>query len=617
MKRLSFLVVSILFSFSAVLFAQEKKIVVHSQADLPRYTYEVNLLPSELLGAEAPFTMLLSKVKTDLLKLFNTYEIEDASTQKSLYAVLFNIAIFEEDYTKAESYLAIIKELEEKPSAKLMSGLLDQAIIASYQAGENSDEVFQASLSNALEDMPWEVVQDDVEAIKGSFEILSKNLLVGIYKTQFDPAVKETGQISGDLAQQIIGGRYTIDKTLPMKEFIVEVFEDYIVRHRVEKTEIWTDRDLALTEEDKLTPVVIGIWDSGTDPLVFGPTMHINMSETLNGKDTDSNGYIDDLNGIAYGIWSNGNSSDMLYPLSEEQLIRYPTMLSELKGMMDIQSNIDSDEAKELKQKLSAMQPEEVSPFLEELGLFGNYVHGTHVAGIASKGNPAARILVMRETFPHKPIPEPLMKSDAERWAKNSIDIVNYFKLQGVKVVNMSWGLDQKSIEGLLEMNGIGSNSDERAAMAKETIEILHKGFSEAIKSAPGILFIPAAGNADVDVDFVMDIPASIDLPNVLVSGAVDQAGEETGFTSFGKSVDVYASGFEVESYVPGGTVMNLSGTSMSAPAVTNLAAKLIAIDPSLTPEKVKELILKGSDRSQDGRILLLNPKKTIGFIKQ
>jgi subtilisin family serine protease len=617
MKRLSFLVVSILFSFSAVLFAQEKKIVVHSQADLPRYTYEVNLLPSELLGAEAPFTMLLSKVKTDLLKLFNTYEIEDASTQKSLYAVLFNIAIFEEDYTKAESYLAIIKELEEKPSAKLMSGLLDQAIIASYQAGENSDEVFQASLSNALEDMPWEVVQDDVEAIKGSFEILSKNLLVGIYKTQFDPAVKETGQISGDLAQQIIGGRYTIDKTLPMKEFIVEVFEDYIVRHRVEKIDIWADRDLALTEEDKLTPVVIGIWDSGTDPLVFGPTMHINMSETLNGKDTDSNGYIDDLNGIAYGIWSNGNSSDMLYPLSEEQLIRYPTMLSELKGMMDIQSNIDSDEAKELKQKLSAMQPEEVSPFLEELGLFGNYVHGTHVAGIASKGNPAARILVMRETFPHKPIPEPLMKSDAERWAKNSIDIVNYFKLQGVKVVNMSWGLDQKSIEGLLEMNGIGSNSDERAAMAKETIEILHKGFSEAIKSAPGILFIPAAGNADVDVDFVMDIPASIDLPNVLVSGAVDQAGEETGFTSFGKSVDVYASGFEVESYVPGGTVMNLSGTSMSAPAVTNLAAKLIAIDPSLTPEKVKELILKGSDRSQDGRILLLNPKKTIGFIKQ
>ena len=82
-----------------------------------------------------------------------------------------------------------------------------------------------------------------------------------------------------------------------------------------------------------------------------------------------------------------------------------------------------------------------------------------------------------------------------------------------------------------------------------ELMKILHNGFTLAIKSAPGILSVPAAGNSDVDVDFVGDIPGSIDLPNVLVAGAVDQAGEETGFTSLGESVDVYSSGFEVESY--------------------------------------------------------------------
>ena len=92
-------------------------------------------------------------------------------------------------------------------------------------------------------------------------------------------------------------------------------------------------------------------------------------------------------------------------------------------------------------------------------------------------------------------------------------------------------------------------------------------------------------------------------MPNVLVAGAVDQAGEETGFTSFGKVVDIYASGFEVESYVPGGTHIKLSGTSMSAPAVTNLAATLFALDPSLTPEKGTELIIKGADRSKHDRI--------------
>ena len=69
-------------------------------------------------------------------------------------------------------------------------------------------------------------------------------------------------------------------------------------------------------------------------------------------------------------------------------------------------------------------------------------------------------------------------------------------------------------------------------------------------------------------------MPSSFELPNILVAGAVDQAGDQTSFTSFG-NVDVYSSGFEVDSYVPGGDRMKLSGTSMAAPNVTNLAAKL------------------------------------------
>ena len=415
MWRLTYYGVFFLFLFPGALLAQEKKIVVHSQADLPRYTYEVDLLPSELLTAESQFFQLVGSVKKDVLELFKSHEIEDASTLKGLYFTLQNIAMIEADYLKAESYVEIIKELEEKPSAKLMSGLMLKALIASAQAGGNSEKVFRESLSASMKDLPWEIVQDDVESIKGSFEILSENLLVGIYKTQYDPAVKETGKISGDIAEAIIDARITVDKTLPMKGIIVEVFEGYISEHKVKKKDIWADRDMALTEKDKLTPVVIGIWDGGTDPEVFGQAMHINKKEKLDGKDTDSNGYVDDLHGIAYGLWSNGKSPDMLYPLTEEEYDRFPSMLIQMKGLQDIQSNIDSDEAKDLKQKLAAMQVEEVSPFLEELGLLGNFAHGTHVAGIASAGNPAARILVMRETFPHKPIPEPLMKSDAER----------------------------------------------------------------------------------------------------------------------------------------------------------------------------------------------------------
>ena len=84
--------------------------------------------------------------------------------------------------------------------------------------------------------------------------------------------------------------------------------------------------------------------------------------------------------------------------------------------------------------------------------------------------------------------------------------------------------------------------------------------------------------------------------------GAVNQAGDETSFTSYGDTVLVHASGYNVESYVPGGTRMKLSGTSMASPGVVNLAAKLFAVDPTLTPEQAIRLIRDGASASDDGR---------------
>jgi subtilisin family serine protease len=100
-----------------------------------------------------------------------------------------------------------------------------------------------------------------------------------------------------------------------------------------------------------------------------------------------------------------------------------------------------------------------------------------------------------------------------------------------------------------------------------------------------------------------------------MVVGAVDQAGEETGFTSYGKNVRAHASGFEVDSYVPGGTRMKFSGTSMAAPNVANLAGKLLAIEPDLSPQEVKQLIHLGVDKSPDGRRFLINPKRSIEML--
>jgi hypothetical protein len=64
---------------------------------------------------------------------------------------------------------------------------------------------------------------------------------------------------------------------------------------------------------------------------------------------------------------------------------------------------------------------------------------------------------------------------------------------------------------------------------------------------------------------------------------------------------------------------MKFSGTSMAAPNVTNLAAKLIARDPSLTPQEVIGLIRENADDmgTEDRPIPVINPKRSMELLEQ
>jgi len=103
--------------------------------------------------------------------------------------------------------------------------------------------------------------------------------------------------------------------------------------------------------------------------------------------------------------------------------------------------------------------------------------------------------------------------------------------------------------------------------------------------------------------------------PNLLTVGAVDQAGDETSFTSYGDTVLVDADGYQVDSTVPGGARLELSGTSMASPNTVNLAAKLLALDPHLTPPQVIKLIVDGSTPSADGRRHNIDPKQSVALL--
>lgn len=600
---------------------ENAKPVIRTEADLPRFTYD---LPAETASAllidEEAFDEVAAKVKADFEGVLDGYVIEDKATLRDLNGTLLGLAMLEKDYAAALEYTRRVRELQDKPSGKLTSGLISEAVVAAERSEGDAmakRKVFREAYAASVTGLPWDIVQDQIEQTKGSMEIVSANLYTGLAQSQFDPAATETGRISGDVAESLIGMRQTIDVILPYRDEVVEVLGAYIDANRVEKPDIWAERDVVLSESDDVDPVVIGIWDSGVDAGVFGSSMFVNPDETVDGVDDDDNGFVDDTHGIAFELWGSRPTPEMLYPLDDSARARLGDVKNEIKGLLDLQAGLDTPEAQALKKKMSMLGAAEVKPFIESLSQFSNYAHGTHVAGIAAAGNPGARILIVRETFPHEMIPPPLLVEDADVWAQNMQRAVDYLKEHDARVVNMSWGVSARNIEGMLEANGIGTDAEERKQMAAEIFDVLLQGMTSAMASAPGILFVPAAGNSDDDVGFTQDLPAVIGLPNVLSVGAVDQAGDETSFTSYGDAVRVHANGFEVDSYLPGGERMEFSGTSMAAPNVTNLAGKLIALDPTLTPEQVADLIIEGADTTEDGRRVLMNPAKSMELVRQ
>jgi subtilisin family serine protease len=601
--------------------AQAERIKIQSLDELPVHTYALKGSVSDLLKSDADFQAFAAQLQADVEGDLAKYEIPDKATLQRMYSTLVALHLLKGDDAPVPELIEKVKALEDKEANRLTTGLLARSLIAARKTADPAQdpeayrEAFRAKLSELAGALPWDIVQDQIQASKGRAEIFSENLIMGMVQAQLDPVVAKSGELSGDLAQQVASLKLAIAVMLPLKAEQIAVYQGLIDAHKVEKEDIWPARDVTLEASRDLQPVIVGIWDSGVDTKVYGKSMWTNAKERPDGKDDDGNGFVDDIHGIAFDVQGNP-STDLLHPKGDVGEKVWDGM-EYMKGLTDLQASIDSPEASELKAHIASLDPGAVNEFLTVIGFTGLFAHGTHVAGIATAGNPFAEVLCARISFDYHPIPVPVTKEMAQRHVASYARTTRYFHDAGVRVVNMSWGWSYEEVLSSLEANGVGATAEERADLAREIIGILSKGLKSAMAATPDILYVAAAGNEDSDVEFNVVIPSSFELPNLLVVGAVDQAGRRTSFTSTGKNVVVYANGFEVESYVPGGQRMAMSGTSMASPNACNLAAKLIAIDPSLTPERTITLIEKGADTLEGQEDLkLMNPQQSVKLLE-
>jgi hypothetical protein len=573
---------------------------IDKAADLPRFSYRIDGKVEDMVRSAEKFAPFAAALRRDAESVLSGYEIADRATKRNLLNVLLTLDYLEARHDAALARIEEVRALHDKPADKLLAGHLLKAMIQAGRGGASGDDYRRAvgeAIQRDLDALPFAVIENDIKGAKARAELIGETLILGRVREVLQPVVDEKGVLSSDLAPGILFARFNLTAMLPLKQTLISTYGGYLGGHQVAKADIWAARDVALRPADVRAPVVIAVWDSGSDTRVFA-------EQTVREAGQPAV--------IAFDRYSRPTTGD-LAPLPPALQGKAAQIAARSKGFSDLRSNVDSKEAGEIKALLSGLGAEQFRSTTEELAFGGNYTHGTHVAGIALAGNPGARLVVARIEFSHTLKPDPCPSPEqAARDAQAAQAYVDFMKRNKVRVANMSWSGDVGDIESDLEQCGIGKTPAERKATAREYYEIQKAALTQAFASAPEILFVAAAGNSNSDASFVESVPGGISLPNLLTVGAVDSAGEEVGFTSYGPTVRVHANGYQVESFLPGGSRVALSGTSMAAPQVANLAGKLLAVNPKLSTAELIRIIVDTADRSADGRRNLVHPKKAI-----
>jgi subtilisin family serine protease len=264
--------------------------------------------------------------------------------------------------------------------------------------------------------------------------------------------------------------------------------------------------------------------------------------------------------------------------------------------------------------------------FLKELQKFGNFVHGTHVSGISAKDADKAQIIGLkliptetpggeeqmlrdarRAAIAHgrgadNPMAKMLLGMLAQRQAKMLTTAGEYVGAVKADVANGSFGTSVAAVGPVLkgflkQFLGHEPSDDETRDYSIYFIEQIIQYGKAFVDASPNTLFVFAAGNDGTNNDQLPTSPANIKTDNTIAVAATWDEKQIASFSNYGSAnVDVAAPGVVINSTIPGDKYLELSGTSMAAPFVTNVAGMVKDANPSLSPKDIKEVLMKTCD---------------------
>ncbi|HEY6118590.1 MAG TPA: S8 family peptidase [Pyrinomonadaceae bacterium] len=222
--------------------------------------------------------------------------------------------------------------------------------------------------------------------------------------------------------------------------------------------------------------------------------------------------------------------------------------------------------------------------------------HGTHCAGIigAEGGN---NVGITGVNWKVRIMPLKFMNAGGFGNTKDAIECINYIidrrnKGVNVRVISASWGSTVKS---------------------RALEDVIRKAYDA------GILFVAASGNASVNTDRSPHYPSSYNLKNVISVAALDRNDQLASFSNYGpNSVHIAAPGKDILSTWLNDDYESHSGTSMATPVVAGVAALVLAKQPKLSIEELRQKLLTSVDKldSLKGKVVTggrINAAKAVG----
>ena len=257
------------------------------------------------------------------------------------------------------------------------------------------------------------------------------------------------------------------------------------------------------------------------------------------------------------------------------------------------------------------------SDFFNKMLFVSNYIHGTHVAGLAVDGNDHAKIIPLKvielnyhdevevkntqiDNSPTQTIDDlkSFLSNTVQKEIDDSLTQAHFIHFHHVDLVNQSFGISSDQAMAyiknqFLKMIKRDPSDDELNSLQFFYFNKLLKDGSQIFEAAPEALYVIAAGNDDSNNDLIPDYPANVVAKNKIVVTATLGHQCLADFSNYGGTkVDVAAPGVAISSAIPTNSYLPLSGTSQATPYVTNVLGMMKDANRLLKADDLKSILL-------------------------